>query len=169
MQASAVLPLVVLLAACGSPPAPTPVVQTTAPAASITATGAKRIVRKERTTSCQTDRGHPQTRGVVSGCRTASTLRHSPTAFSCPTVCNVRRTMREDMSAPDNLGRADAGAPAQAGLQRLAPTLSDQGAALASTARTPRPVEGSGFHGRHAGGASRPSQRSRPEGWCNSG
>jgi hypothetical protein len=46
MQASAVVPLVVLLAACGSPPAPTPVVQATAPAASISATGAKRIVRE---------------------------------------------------------------------------------------------------------------------------
>ena len=46
MQASAVIPLVVLLAACGSPPAPTPVVQTTAPAASITPTGAKTIVRE---------------------------------------------------------------------------------------------------------------------------
>jgi hypothetical protein len=40
------------------------------------------------------DRGYPQTREAVSGCRKASTLRHSPTAFSCPTVCNVRRTMR---------------------------------------------------------------------------
>ena len=46
MQASAVILLVVLLAACGSPPAPTPIVQTRAPNASITTTGGKRIVRE---------------------------------------------------------------------------------------------------------------------------
>ena len=46
MQASAFVPFVALLAACGSPPALTPVVQTTAPAPSITPTGAKRIVRE---------------------------------------------------------------------------------------------------------------------------
>src|SRR4051812_46060009 len=103
------------------------------------------------------DRGYPQTRGAVSGCRTASTLRHSPPGFSCPTVYSVRRTMREDMSAPDHLGRADAGAPAQAGLQRLGPTHPDQGAALASTARTPLASRVATSTDDTPGGASQPS------------
>jgi hypothetical protein len=48
MRTLAVVALVVLLAGCGSPSAPTPVVQTaapTAPATSIAAAGTKRIVR----------------------------------------------------------------------------------------------------------------------------
>ena len=104
MQASAVIPLVVLLAACGSPPTPTPVVQATAPAASITATGAKRIVREGEDYILPDGSRIPADQRGGFGCRTASTLRHSPTAFSCPTVCNVRRTMREDMFAPDHWG-----------------------------------------------------------------
>jgi hypothetical protein len=111
MQASVVAPIVVLLAACGSPPAPTPVVQTTAPAASITPTGAKTIVREgEDYILPDGPRIPADQRGGFRLPNGEYVAALADSLLLPKTVCNVRRTMREDMSAPDHLGRADAGA-----------------------------------------------------------
>src|SRR3954466_9304205 len=120
MQASAVVPLVVLLAACGSPPAPTPVVQTTAPAASITATGAKRIVREGE------DYILPDGSRIPADQRGGFRLPNGEYVAALADgllLPNGVQCAPDDAGAPDHLRRAEAGARSL----RLSPQNSPRG------------------------------------------
>ena len=87
----------VLTVSCGSPPAPTPVVQ--GPASQPTAAaGTKRIARDGEALYCRMAHGCPQMRGAVSRSRTASMLLRWRTVSCFRRVRNVRRTTRGDTS-----------------------------------------------------------------------